>query len=140
MVSFASTGAPGRFSRGFTLLELIVVITIIGILSTIVVLKVSYWPDRTRDLKVQEDCAAILRGAEMYSIVKGQLPATLDELIEATDESGKPLGLLDKKPVDPWGTEYQYSLVDGKPEVKCLGSDKAEGGVERAADVVFTAK
>lgn len=39
-------------------------------------------------------------------------------------------------PRDPWGNEYVYRIVDGAPQVLCLGSDGAEGGEGEAADVV----
>ncbi len=125
-----------RKPGGFTLLELIVVITIIGILASLVVVKTSGFGPRARRMKVESDSANILKVAEAIYVETGRWPETIEDMINATDFNGMQLSAsLDEYPKDPWGGEYTYELLDGSPMVTCLGADNEIGGEGENADI-----
>jgi len=118
-----------RLRKGFTLLELIVVITIIGILGTLVVVKVQGWVDKARVAKIQNDLKAIVKAAEIYQISTGIYPSTLEELKAGKAPDGTDVGSSIEETKDPWGNEYFYEIgSEGKPRARCLGMDGVEGG------------
>ena len=125
-----------RRRAAFTLLELIVVITIIGILSSIVVVKYHHVPERGRAAKVKADLSAIVETADMIYVLTGSYPESIDDMIDVRDEQGRPLGGIVSPPIDPWGNEYLFEVVELQARATCLGSDGAEGGVGEAADVI----
>ncbi len=132
---------PGKSSResrrgGFTLLELIVVITIIGILSSIVVVATKGAPAKARRTAAIADMDSILRVAEMLYTTTGKYPETIQDMVNVKVENGQPaVGSLPKVPKDPWKHEYIYSIEGGQPQVKCLGRDGAEGGQGEDEDI-----
>jgi general secretion pathway protein G len=122
---------------GFTLLELIVVITIIGMLATLVVVNTRGVGPKARLTKATHDLQAILSAAEMIQTETGSYPESLEEMINPKDENGMALmGGLSEFPKDPWGNEYSYELVGGYPQVKCYGKDAVDGGEGEAADII----
>jgi hypothetical protein len=80
----------------------------------------------------------ILRVAEALYHSNGRYPETIAEMVNAKDENGADaVASLDEIPKDPWGSEYLYEIVDGRPRVTCLGSDKQRGGSDgEAMDIV----
>lgn len=128
-----------KLAAGFTLLELIVVITIIGILGTLVVVKVADMPKKARQAKIKNDLQSIVRAAELYQATCGSIPQTLEELKggkcpDGTTESG----IAVDQTKDPWNNEYLYEVgSDGKAHVRCLGMDNAEGGEGENVDYEF---
>ncbi len=123
---------------GFTLLELIVVITVIGVLASLVVMRVSNVGPRARRTKIDSDMKTVLRVAEAIKAETGRYPETITDMINPTDATGAPLAAsLDSVPLDPWQQEYIYEIYDGRPSLLCLGSDMAEGGEDEAQDVRY---
>lgn len=129
-----STGTQRR--GGFTLLELIVVITIIGILSSIVVMSTRGAGPKARKTKAMADMRSIHSVAVALYNESGRWPESVEEMVNAKSEDGLPaIASLEKFPTDPWGNEYVYEVVDGQAVVRCLGNDGAEGGEGEAADM-----
>jgi general secretion pathway protein G len=126
---------------GFTLVELIVVIAIIGVLSTIVIAR---YAGKTDQAKVAAAKAQIsqLEGAVIeFQANNNRLPNSLDELVnKPADCPNWPDGgyLKGKTIKDPWGRDYLYRLNGSDFEVVCLGADGKEGGT--GVDVDLSSK
>ena len=114
--------------KGFTLLELIVVITIIGLLGTLVVTKVAPILFRANKTKITSDLKTIYNTAKIIYTTSGSWPESIDEMVNPVDEDGNEMEGLEEMPRDPWGNEYEYELRDGKPVIICLGRDANTGG------------
>jgi general secretion pathway protein G len=117
-------------SRGFTLLELMVVITIIGLLSTVVVVSTGGLPPKARAAKVQQDLRNMLQVAEAMHAETGRWPESIEELARNKEAALRLEGIQK----DPWGGDYIYDISSGSPTVTCLGADGQPGGQGEAAD------
>jgi len=134
-----------RRARGFTLIEVMVVVVILGLLAAIVVPKVMSRPDEARVVAAKADIAAIVQALKLYRLDNTAYPTT-DQGLAAlvmrptTDPvplNWKPGGYLDRVPKDPWGTDYQYLNpgTHGEIDVFSLGADRQVGGEGNNADV-----
>jgi len=130
---------------GFTLIEVMVVVIILGILAAVVVPNVMDKPDEARKTAAANDIKAIESALNMYKLDNFRYP-TSDQGLEAlvTKPSGTPepknwKQYLPRLPKDPWGEPYQYISSDGSTvEIISLGSDSAVGGEGSAADIKNT--
>ncbi|MEM7230782.1 MAG: type II secretion system protein GspG [Planctomycetota bacterium] len=115
---------------GFTLLELIVVITIIGIFGTMVAVNIAGTTDKARIAQIRNDIRTIYEAAVAVESQTGNWPETISDIMGAKDpDTGKKIsGTLSNYPKDPWGNEYQYELREDGPVVLCLGKDQSESG------------
>jgi general secretion pathway protein G len=133
---------------GFTLLELMVVITILGILSVMVVPRLMDIPKKARVTRAQTDIQNIGMALERYNSDNGTYPTTeqgLEALInkpstEPIPQSFNEGGYLQKKtmPKDPWGRAFIYRSPGEQNkdyELMCLGADGREGGEGENADI-----
>jgi general secretion pathway protein G len=141
---------PGQRHRleqaGFTLIEIMVVVVIIGILGALIIPNVIGRDDQARVTAVRNDLRAVANSLDMYKLDNFHYPSTdqgLEALVSAPSgfpeaKNYNPSGYLKKIPVDPWGTEFGY-LNDGENyELYSLGADGAEGGEGYSADVNYS--
>ncbi len=132
---------------GFTLLELLIVVVILGILATFLVPKIMQEPNEARIVKAKSDIKAIELALKMYKLDNGNFPNTeqgLKALIKKPEQSPIPNnwrngGYLDTNSVaDPWGNAYIYRSPgsDGRDyDIISLGADGKEGGEGVDSDI-----
>ena len=128
---------------GFTLIEIMVVVVILGILAGIVVPRIMDRPDSARVSAAQQDIRAIESALNLYRLDNHQYPSTdqgLEALVEEPSGSPQPpnwQGYLDRLPKDPWGNEYQYLNPGehGEIDIYSLGADGSPGGEGVDADI-----
>jgi general secretion pathway protein G len=128
---------------GFTLLEVMVVVFILGLLATLVAPRVLGRTDEAKRTKALADMKAVEQALNLYRLDTGEYPTTqqgLEALVKRPTTPPlprvwNPEGYLERVPLDPWGRPYVY-LADGRRfTLKSLGADGVEGGEGRFADV-----
>jgi general secretion pathway protein G len=133
---------------GFTLIEILIAMTIIGILSGVVGLSVAGYLRKAKLQAAQSQIKTFQTALQMYKAAHAQLPTTAQGLEALCIEPSIPPipkdypaeGYLEsrKLPNDPWGNPYVY-LVPGRKgepyEIISYGSDGEEGGIGEAADI-----
>ena len=132
---------------GFTLIEIMVVVVILGVLAAIVVPNIMSRPDQAKVTVAKADVKAISSALEIYRLDNGFYPSTdqgLDALVSeptGTPEprSWNPDGYLKKIPQDPWGNPYQYEQPGTRNatsyDLYSLGADGRVGGDGFNADI-----
>jgi general secretion pathway protein G len=134
-----------RQTCGFTLIEVLVVVVIIGILGAVIVPNLLGRPDQARVTAAQSDIRSLSNALDIYRLDNLQYPSTdqgLDAL--ASEPNGfpepknyNPEGYIKKLPADPWGSEYIYERAEHGFSLFSLGADGAEGGEGLNADIRF---
>ncbi len=128
-----------RKQGGFTLIELMVVLVIIGVLVTVVVLNISDEPDKAKVLKVKADIKTLETALKMFKIDNGFYPTTeqgIEALIFEPTVGKLPTkykegGYIENLPLDPWDSEYMYLNPGTKGrnyDLFSYGADGVEGG------------
>lgn len=136
--------APSR-QRGFTLMEIMVVIFIIGLLVAIVAPNVLGNQDQAMQQKVRADLSTLEQALDLYRLENLRYPTAeqgLKALIERPTSEPLPRawrtdGYIRRLPTDPWGAAYQYRAPGqhGRFDVYSLGADGVEGGTDTDADI-----
>jgi general secretion pathway protein G len=127
-----------RREDGFTLIELIVVITIIGIMATFVVVGTGGRTDQAKRTKVKNDFNAIKSAASLYRNDTGQWPDSIQQLVDGGegDTDGIQFTYLESYPVDPWTNEdYIFDVTEEGVLLISYGADQAEGGAGADEDI-----
>lgn len=136
---------PGRTGRagGFTLIELMVVLVIIGVLAALIVPNVLDRADDARVTAARTDVNNLMQALKLYRLDNQRYPTTeqgLQALVTRPATAPAPPNwrpYLDKLPQDPWGRPYQYLNpgVNGEIDVMSLGADAQPGGEGKDADI-----
>ena len=135
-----------RDNRGFTLIEIMVVVVILGILAAIVVPRLLSRPDEAKVTKAKVDMKSIEESLGLFKLDNGFYPGTdqgLKALVEKPTAGRIPAkysvdGYLKKTPVDPWGSDYIYlspGLHDHNFDLISYGADGEPGGEGFDADI-----
>jgi general secretion pathway protein G len=144
--SFSFVRVPVRIAaRGFTLIEIMVVVVIMGILAALVVPKLMGRTDDARIIAARQDIATVMQALKLYKLDNQRYPTTeqgLQALITRptsgqSANGWKAGGYLDRLPLDPWKNQYQYLSPGIKSEVDVfsLGADGQPGGTGNDADI-----
>lgn len=144
-MSFLNINRDRRPSEaGFTLVELMVVIVIIGLLATVVLINVLPSQDKAMVTKARADIATLDQAMEMYRLDNFNYPSGGDGLQAlasppANAQAGRyrPGGYIKNLPKDPWGRPYQLAVPGKKGpfDIYSLGADGAPGGTDENADI-----
>ena len=145
MNSRAQLKIGARFQAGFTLIEIMVVVIIIGLLAAVVLPKVVGRTDEARVAKAKQDIRVLESALELYKLDNFYYPSTgqgLEALV--TKPAGDPQpknyragGYIKNLPKDPWGNPYQYLApgVKGEVDIFSMGADNKPGGEGSDADL-----
>ena len=136
---------PQKKNRGFTLIEIMVVIVILGILASLVVPKIMSRPDDARLIAARQDISSLTQALKLYRLDNQNYPTTEQGLAALVQKPNSPPipnnwksgGYVDRLPKDPWGNDFQYLSpgLKGEIDVFSLGADGAPGGEGNNADI-----
>ena len=133
--------------RGFTLIELMVVIVILGILAGLIIPRIMGRPEEAKRLKAKMQIESLETALKLYKLDNGMYPDTeqgLQALIEQPETGTPPKhwrkgGYLEKGkvPKDPWGNEFVYLSpgVHGDYDIVSYGADGVSGGEDKNKDI-----
>ncbi len=130
--------------EGFTLIELMVVILIIGLLATIVVQSLRGATDKAKRTKAEADIAELKTALDRYYLDNGNYPTTeqgLQALVTAPTSGPIPAnyedgGYVQQIPLDPWGHPYVYQSDGNTYTLESYGADGQPGGTGKNADII----
>ncbi len=130
---------------GFTLIEILVVVVIIGILGAVIVPNLLSRPDQARITAAQTDLRQLANALDIYRLDNFHYPSTeqgLDALVSRPAGSPEPKnwnpdGYVKALPTDPWGSPYIYERRSSDFTLFSLGADGVEGGEGMNADVIL---
>lgn len=145
MMNQISLKSSASKQLGFTLIEVMVVIAIIGIMASLIVPKIMSKPDEARVIAAKQDISTLVQALKLYRLDIGRYPSSQQGLqslvekpvIEPVPQNWKTGGYLDRLPNDPWGNTYQYTNpgVRSEIDVFSFGADNKSGGTGFDADL-----
>ena len=128
--------------RGFTLIELMIVVVILGLLATIIMPRILNRPEQARRVKAKIDIRNIESALALFKTDTGRFPTTSEGLEVLVTNPGikgyNSDGYLDKVPLDPWGNRYIYvcpGLQSKDYDLESYGKDGEDGGADDNADI-----
>ncbi len=136
---------PQRQQHGFTLIEIMIVVVILGVLAAIVVPRIMDRPDQARQVRARQDLRLIQSALDLYKLDNFRYPSTdqgLEALVSRPTLAPVPAhwktgGYLERLPKDPWGRLYQYLSPGrhGEFDLWSNGADGQSGGEGVDADL-----
>jgi general secretion pathway protein G len=134
---FRSCRRQARRDAGFTLVEVMVVIVIIGLLATVVMINVLPSQDRAMREKARADIAVLEQAIETYRLEMLRFPTSAEGLQSLVNPAGRDGGYIRRLPRDPWGNPYQYAFPgqQGRFDIYSFGADGVKGGEGNNADI-----
>jgi general secretion pathway protein G len=125
---------------GFSLIEIMVVVVIMGILAALIVPRVLDRPDQARQVAARQDIGGLMQALKLYRLDNGRYPTTqqgLQALVTRPENTASWRPYLERLPNDPWGHPYQYLSpgVKGDVDVFSFGADGKAGGEQNDADI-----
>ena len=143
MTVFSSLGHRARRSLGFTLIEMMVVLVIIGVLAALIVPNVLDRTDDARATAARTDVHNIMQALKLYKLDNQRYPTPEQGLAALVQRPSTPpvpgnwKPYLEKLPSDPWGQPYQYLNpgIKGEVDVMSFGADGKSGGEGKDADI-----
>ncbi|KAF0191804.1 MAG: proteinral secretion pathway protein G [Gammaproteobacteria bacterium] len=131
-----------QMAAGFTLIEVMVVVVILGILAAFIVPRIMDRPDIARMTKAKQDIRVLESALNLYKLDNHDYPSMdhgLEALVQkpASAPQWKDGGYVERIPKDPWGREYQYVYpgTQGSLDIFSLGRDGQPGGDGVDADI-----
>jgi len=129
-------------AKGFTLIELMIVVVILGLLATIVMPKILNRPEQARRVKAKVDIRNIQSALAYFKTDTGRFPTTsegLEALVNGLNIQGYNRdGYLERVPLDPWGHKYIYispGIKSKDYDLKSYGKDGEDGGMGDDSDI-----
>jgi general secretion pathway protein G len=118
-------------SRGFTLIELMVVVVILGVLAALIVPQVMDRPAQARETKAKQDIRAIQAALDLYKLDNYTYPTTDQSMAALVPK------YIARVPKDPWGNKYRYLSpgVHGAIDIYTYGADNIKGGEDANKDI-----
>lgn len=136
---------PFNRQKGFTLIEIVVVMVILGVLATFAATNIFSYVGDSKIQKSKTDINTITQALELYKLDNSRYPTTdqgIEALVSKPDADPVPKnyrkdGYLKKLPLDAWDEPYKYAYPGekGKFDIYTLGADGVEGGEEQDADI-----
>jgi general secretion pathway protein G len=127
-----------KLNKGFTMIELLIVMVILGLLASLVAPKFFNQLSSAERGIASTQMAAFETALDTYRLDLGSYPSKLDDLRSGTAPRWDGPYLPKDVPLDPWGNTYVYSMpgLEGKPyDLKSYGADGKDGGEEANADI-----
>ena len=125
-----------RRQEGYTLLEILVVVMILGLLISLAAPRILGRTDEARVTKGMADIKAIETALGMYKLDSGSYPTTEQGLAAlVTPTEGRSEGYLERVPLDPWSREFFYGSDGRSYVIRSMGADGEEGGDGTDADL-----
>ena len=128
--------------QGFTLIELMIVVVILGLLATIIMPRILNRPEQARRVKAKIDIRNIESALALFKTDTGRFPTTSEGLEVLVSDPGikgyNADGYLDKTPSDPWGNKYIYvypGVQSRDYDLESFGKDSEDGGAGDNADI-----
>jgi general secretion pathway protein G len=136
---------PKQSQRGFTLIEILVVVVIIGILGAVIVPNLLGRPDQARVTAAESDLRNLSNALDIYRLDNFQYPSSdqgLEALVDKPNgfpepKNYNPEGYIKNLPTDPWGSPYVYERTESGFRLMSMGADGTEGGEGLNADILY---
>lgn len=146
MISHTPVKPRNQLQRGFSLVELMVVVFIMGLLATLIIVNVAPVGERSRISKARSDIASLESALEQYSLDLYTYPSAADGLAALSKPPAgadfslyREGGYIRRVQMDPWGNPYQYQIPGtrsgGRYDLFSFGADGKPGGEGSDADI-----